>query len=77
MKVRLTSKLADTLDGVDVSGYDVGQVIDLPTLQAKLLIAENWAVPERRFGEPLPPAVEPRSAKRHDDGYERSEERAS
>jgi hypothetical protein len=43
MLIRLTRKLADCLDGIDVSGRHVGDVFDLPTPEAKLLIAERWA----------------------------------
>jgi hypothetical protein len=45
MFVRLVRKLADNLDGVDVSGHQEGEVLDLPARGAALLIAEQWAVP--------------------------------
>lgn len=48
MRVRLTRKFADQIDGVDLEGFRVGDVLDLPPLQARLLLAEEWAVPERR-----------------------------
>jgi len=50
MLVRLVRKLADSLDGIDVSGQREGDVLDLPAGRAALLIAEHWAVPvqERR-----------------------------
>jgi len=41
--VRLTRKLADCLDGIDVSCYRPGDVLDLPDADAELLIAEGWA----------------------------------
>ncbi len=44
MKVRLTKKLADCIDGVILSGRRVGEVIDLPVNEAQLLVAESWAV---------------------------------
>jgi hypothetical protein len=44
MQIRLTRKLADCLDGVDLSHYSVGDVLDLPRHEAHLLIAEGWAV---------------------------------
>ena len=47
MLVRLVRKLADNLDGIDVSGYREGDVLDLPAGRAALLIAEQWAVPFR------------------------------
>jgi hypothetical protein len=45
MRVRLTRKLADCLDGVDLSDRRVGDVFELPTVEAHLLIAEGWAQP--------------------------------
>jgi hypothetical protein len=48
MKVRLTRKLADQLDGIDVSSRREGDVFDLPRDHAQLLIAEHWAVPIQR-----------------------------
>jgi hypothetical protein len=60
MKVRLTRKLADCLDGIDVSGHQVGDVLDLSPPNAQLLLAEQWATPERRNGEGSPPGEERR-----------------
>jgi len=45
MQIQLVRKLADHLDGVDVSMYNEGDVIELARRQAELLIAEQWAVP--------------------------------
>jgi hypothetical protein len=44
MRIRLVRKLADAIDGVDISEYVVGDVIDLNSDEARLLIAEGWAV---------------------------------
>jgi hypothetical protein len=41
--IRLTRKLADVIDGIDISPYRVGQVLNLPFRAATLLIAEGWA----------------------------------
>jgi hypothetical protein len=55
MRVRLTRKLSDRIDGV----RRVGQVLDLPLAQAHLLLAEQWAVPAavddppRRLRDPV------------------------
>ena len=49
MKVRLTRKLAPFVDGIDLSGHEVGDVFDLPPEHARLVIAEDWAIPERRM----------------------------
>ena len=43
MVVRLTRKLAEMIDGIDLRSYRVGQPIHLPWRDAMLLIAEGWA----------------------------------
>jgi hypothetical protein len=43
MRIRLTQKLAGQLDGIDVSHLKVGDIIELPTAAAAMLIAERWA----------------------------------
>jgi len=48
MKVVLTRKLADVMDGIDVRGYRSGDVVDLPPRDARLLIVEMWAIADRR-----------------------------
>lgn len=48
VKVRLTRKLADVIDGVDLSNHEVGDLIDLPDRKARLLLGEEWAISERR-----------------------------
>jgi hypothetical protein len=45
MMVRLTKKLAERMDGVDLSQCAEGDVIELPKQRAELLIAEGWAEP--------------------------------
>jgi hypothetical protein len=45
MQIRLTRKLADSIDGIDLSRRCVGDLIDLPEHHADLLIAEGWASP--------------------------------
>ena len=47
MRVRLTRKLANMVDGMDLSGHDVGDVFELPARDARILIAEGWAVADR------------------------------
>jgi hypothetical protein len=44
MRIRLIRKLADAIDGIDISDHAVGEVIDLDADEARLLIAEEWAV---------------------------------
>lgn len=49
MRVRLTRKLAEAIDGIDLSAHHVGEVIDLADASGRMLIAEEWAIAERRF----------------------------
>jgi hypothetical protein len=48
MRVRLTKKYAEMIDGIDLSAHEPGDVFDLERSSARLLVAEGWAVPERR-----------------------------
>jgi hypothetical protein len=45
MQVLLTRKLAERIDGVDLSGWEVGQALEVPLREAQLLVAEGWAEP--------------------------------
>jgi hypothetical protein len=62
MKVVLMRKLADCIDGVDISGRQTGEVIDVPAHDARLLVAEEWAIPDRRHSHGPPPEPERRGA---------------
>lgn len=44
MRVRLTRKLAQCVDGVDLSEHREGDILTLAAHEAELLIAEGWAV---------------------------------
>lgn len=56
MKVRLTRKHAERIDGIDLRNRQVGDVIDMPEPQARLLVLEQWALLERREEQiPDPP----------------------
>ena len=44
MRIRLIRKLADELDGIDLSAHGAGDVFEAPRYEAELLIAEAWAV---------------------------------
>jgi hypothetical protein len=48
MRIRLTRKLSDAIDGIDIANYAVGDVLDLDPVEARLLMAEEWAVVERQ-----------------------------
>jgi hypothetical protein len=41
--------LAECVDGVELSGWRVGDVIELPDQEATLLLAERWAIRDRRL----------------------------
>ena len=43
MRIRLTRKLAECLNGIDLSHHSVGDVFTLRRREAELLIAEGWA----------------------------------
>jgi hypothetical protein len=80
MKVRLTRKLAEIIDGVSLEGARVGDVLDLGEREARLLIAEDWATDrERRRIQVQPPDVDRRRRESafltepHRDGYDRLE----
>ncbi len=43
MHIRLTRKLAASLNGIDLSQVNVGDVLYLPEPHAVMLIREGWA----------------------------------
>lgn len=43
LRIRLTRKLALRLNGLDLSGINVGDVIFLPEPDAAMLLREGWA----------------------------------
>jgi len=61
MRVRLVRKFADRIDGVDLQGHEVDEVFDVSPRDARLLMAEEWAIAERRSAD-LPHRVERRSS---------------
>ena len=64
MRVRLTRKLAEMIDGIDLSGHNEGDLLNLPEPQGRLLVAEQWGVEERRAvdrGENARQSVSPSS----------------
>jgi len=60
MRVRLVRKLAERIDGVDLRGHEVDEVFDVSPREARLLMAEEWAIAERRSAD-LPHKTERRS----------------
>jgi len=65
MRVRLTRKLADCLDGVDLSAHSVGDVLRLTPHEAELLTAEGW-------GDPISDP-QPREAREYSSAFVRAE----
>ena len=47
MRVQLIRKLANRLNGVDLTPYTVGEAIDLPERAAAIVLSEGWALPVR------------------------------
>jgi hypothetical protein len=74
----LVRKIANYLNGIDVSRHNVGDVLELPPPEADLLIAEGWAVVEhseraavdRRSGSDR--RAQPQAAQPHAMGTEAS-----
>jgi hypothetical protein len=56
MRIQLVRKLADYLDGIDVSRRREGDFFELPRREAELLVAEGWAV---ALGDPPTSESEP------------------
>ena len=56
VRIRLTKKLAASLNGVDLSSLRVGDEIDLSDAEARMMIAERWAEP---VGESVPLRAKP------------------
>lgn len=63
MRVQLIRKLAAMIDGVDLTHSEVGDLIELPARDARLLIAEGWAVPT---GAEMTSVARPRRAEAAD-----------
>jgi hypothetical protein len=53
MRIRLIRKLAECIDGVDLSECNVGDVLEVSRREGELLIAEGWGtlLPERRASD--------------------------
>ncbi len=43
LRVRMIRKLAERINGVDLTKVQVGDSLDLPARDARILIAEGWA----------------------------------
>jgi hypothetical protein len=56
IQLRLVRKLAEEIDGVSLAEYRIGDVIQVPRSQARLLIAEGWAIVASARDDDGPPA---------------------
>jgi len=61
VRVRLTRKLAEALNGLDLRPFAIGEVIDLADPLAQMLIAERWAEATVRID--VPATADDRSAR--------------
>jgi hypothetical protein len=52
VRIRLIKKLAEMIDGIDLTGRNAGDLLDLTKLEARILLAEGWAVREPGRGNP-------------------------
>lgn len=52
VRVLLVRKLAEVIDGVDLTQRTVGQTFEVPARDGQLLVAEGWAVPATRANQP-------------------------
>ena len=60
MRLRLIRKLANVINGLDLSRTKVGGIIDLPRREADMLLAEGWAEPVPDEAPlPTPPEFKP------------------
>jgi hypothetical protein len=48
MRVRLTKKFANVINGVDLTGARVGILMTVSDRDGETLIAEGWAIPHLR-----------------------------
>lgn len=55
MLVRVTRKLADVIDGIDLSRWTVDDLVEMPEREGRTLIAEGWA--ERAVADGRHPLV--------------------
>ena len=63
VRIQLSRKLAENIDGVDLSGRAVGDVFHVDTNEARLLVAEGWAVEVGSKPKERPSIIPLRTAK--------------
>jgi hypothetical protein len=68
VKVILTRKLARVLNGIDLTACNEGDIMEMGNQDARLLIAEGWAVPLMKEGPIAHDRSRRRIRKSGDDG---------
>ena len=58
MRIRLTKKFANVLNGVDLTQASVGRLMTVSDRDGEMLIAEGWAVPHFRARTARSPQAE-------------------
>ena len=58
MHIRLTRKLAEVVNGLDLRSFTVGQIIDLKDAPALMLLREGWAEPAKLTVDDVDVAVD-------------------
>ena len=64
MKIRLTHKFSNFINGIDLSKAHEGDTLDLSTRDANMLLAEGWAAPAGFEGKAPPQDIAPDRAQR-------------
>jgi hypothetical protein len=69
MRVRLTAKLAEVVNGIDLTHCEEGDIIEISEREARLLLAERWAEPVAEVEDvTCVPAGQPERAEAADEG---------
>ena len=66
VRIRLTRKLSNALNDIDLRPFRVGDIVELATADANMLIAEGWA--ERVNLPPIVATADDRGPRRRRDG---------
>ena len=66
MKLRLTRKFAEFINGIDLSRARSGDLIELSDRDAVVLMAEGWAVPASGADRRLPSEAADRPPRRRE-----------
>ena len=70
MKIRLTRKFADLINGIDLSKFHAGETVDMSPEDTRVLMAEGWAEFEgpaaarAKAHDRIPPRKSPKTKKR-------------